>query len=81
MGGLAVNDTPTSSLADTSESQRYLRLLEGGSLTSVRLGQGAAASKRTAGRLFNKLKDKRTESREVAEIRRAIESGEVKDMR
>jgi len=69
------------SLADTPESQRYLRVLDGGSIVGARLGQGATAGRETAGRLFNRLKEKRAESRQAAKDREAIESGEVKDIR
>ncbi len=68
------------SLASTPESRRYIRVLDGGSVTGARLNQSAAAGKETAGRLFNRFKDKRSESRQAAEDRKAIESGEVKDI-
>ncbi len=72
---------PNSSLADTPESQRYQRVLDGGSVTGARISQGANAGKETAGRLFNKFKDKRAESRQATADREAIESGQVKDIR
>ena len=69
------------SLAETADSQRYLRVLEGGSVTGARLSQGATVGKEAAGRLIGRLKDNRAQSRQAAEEREAIESGRVKDIR
>lgn len=68
------------SLANTSESQRYLRVLNGGSITTARIGQTAGAGKEAAARIFGSFKDNRRRSREAADVRRAIESGRVKDI-
>ncbi len=70
---------PTS-LAETADSQRYLRVLEGGSVMGARLSNGATVGKEAAGRLIGKLKDNRSRSRQAAKEREAIESGRIKNI-
>lgn len=80
VGGLAMSLGPESSLADTPESLRYRRILEGDSLAAARLSQGAAVGKEAAGKIFGKVKATAAKTRQAAKDRRAIESGDVKDI-
>ena len=68
------------SFAEHPKSDRYLKLLNGGSVASVRMDQGLASASTAAGKLGNAVKGSWKASRERKKTQRGIEKGDIQDL-
>jgi len=69
------------SLGDHPESVRYRKLLDGESLTNVRVTQGLSAAAGFAGNTVEKMRQSRREAKQRKRVQQDIESGRIQDLR
>jgi hypothetical protein len=75
-----MSDERNKSLGDLPESIRYRKLLEGESLTNVRVTQGLSTAAEFAGSTMGKIRQSRREAKQRKRVQQDIESGRIQDL-
>ena len=80
MGCFEVTIEEHESFGAHPESQRYLKILDGKSLASVRVDQGLSGAASAATAIAGKLKRHRSAAKERKATQQGIEAGEIQDL-
>ena len=80
MGCFAVSISREESFGDHPESQRYRKLLDGNSLSSVRMDQGLSTAAGAVGNVAGKLRGRLAAVKQQKATQRGLDSGEIKDL-